>query len=499
MPPPPTAHIGRAVLFLASFALLIAAVVLVFGWGFDSVAVRRLVPGFAAMVPSTASCFVFGSGCVLLHHRAQPNWPVKDITRVLAIVIGVVALADLFVIAFTDASGIDALIWPAAAVFRTAAMSAATSISFMLLALCLLRLDRPLEQNDLIFVIAATVGLVLSGIALTGYAFDTKALYEIPLFTAMALHTALCFFVLFGALLLLRPEIGWVAILVGDRGGSAGARWLLPGAIALPFFLCLMALWATNAGLVNANFRLSVLAIAMMVLLTTTVLRYATVQNGIEDELRAAVGDRDLLLREVYHRVKNNLQMTTALLRLGLPQVREEASREVINATIKRVESLGLVHRLLISANVPSQLSADDYLRELCGNIGSGQAGAGTDIQIEVQAETFAIHIEAAVALGLVVNEVVTNAIKHAFVGREAGRVDVDMRLNTDGDAVLTVRDNGTGYNPANAQHKPGVGSQLIEGLVLQLDGAMRTEKDDGTRVIITIPAKTLEGHKYAK
>lgn len=486
-----------AALALATVVMVIALVVLVIGWGAGVEELRRIRPGFAAMVPSTAFSFVLTAGVILLHVSRLPVPHLQLVARIAGALIVVIAVLDLIVLSLPDANGLDMLLWPDAEAFQTASMATATAICFLLAGICLWRLHRPRDATDRVYVSCATLGLVLSGIALTGYAFDSAALYQVSIFTAMALHTALAFVAIFGAFLLKRPQTGWVSILRGSEGGSESARRLLPGAIVLPFVLCLVALYATNAGWVNANSRLSVLAIAMMVLMSAAILHYAAVQNRIERALRATVADRDLLLREVYHRVKNNLQMTTALLRIGMNRTQDQTARTLLSGTIKRVESIGIVHRLLISANVPSELTAEVFLRELCSNIVSGRDADGKRVELEIKAGEDLLHIETAVTLGLLINEVITNSLKHAFPGERNGKISVAFHRVESGDGLLVISDNGIGFDAAAQGATAGMGSSIIEGLVGQLDGELTIKQDNGTTTSVRIPAATFEDRRY--
>ncbi|WP_051882183.1 sensor histidine kinase [Parvularcula oceani] len=462
------------------------------GWTFGSDALRRVRPDFAAMVPTTALSFVLLGG-VLCLRQARPETGTR-LRRAAGLLVFTLALLNLAVSTVLHTSGLEGLVLSASGDYPNAGTATATAFCFLLASFCVMRPRPPEGREDLAFTIAATTGLVLACIALTGYAFDAAALYEVSLFTAMAVHTALAFAALFLALLLSVPDHGWIQVLAGDGGGSASARRLLPGTLILPFLLCLLALWATGLGAFSANFRLSVLAIVMIVLLSVAVLRSAFVQNRIEGDLHAALADRELLLREVYHRVKNNLQMTTALLRLGRDQTEDATAQRTIDATVQRVEALGIVHRLLLSARVPSEVDVQDFLRELCGNIAGAHAENGERPPIAVEAERGRLHVETTVTLGLLVNELVTNALKHAFPGTAAGEVRVGFSRKPGGEGVLLVADDGVGYEPGSGG---GIGTQLIEGLVAQLDGQMDVRAEQGTRVLITIPSATFEDRTY--
>ncbi len=254
----------------------------------------------------------------------------------------------------------------------------------------------------------------------------------------------------------------------------------------------------TKAGMLNANFRLSVLAILMMGLLSATALGYAVVQNRIERQLRTAIADRDLLLREVYHRVKNNLQMTTALLMSGAARVKDTDARALLYGTTKRIEALGTVHRLLISSRMPSEVDAKEFLQDLCDNIVSGHREPGKDIALDIAVDPGAVHIDFAVALGLLTNELVTNALKHGFEGKDGGTISVRYRQKPERGVSLTVADDGIGAAGLFEEEAiAGAGSRIVRGLVRQLGAEMTVGARQGTVVVINVPASAMEGAEY--
>lgn len=475
---------------LAGATIGIGAVVLVIGWGLDIAVVRELNTSFAVMVPSTALVFVLCGIGVLRPSLALP----------VSVVVGIVALIDLVAIGFTDANGIDMLFFPGAEVFQSASMAIATATLFLLAALCLFRLSKRQRESDITLVVAATIGLVLTLVALTGYAFDSEALYEVSIFTAMALHTAAAFACLFAAILTSRPKLGWVGILLGEGGGSRAARNLVPIAIALPFLLIFAALAATEAGLFNPNFRASVLAIAMMVLLSAAALRAAQVQNRIEQRLRKTLKQRDLLLREVHHRVKNNMQMTISLLRMGSSDVSDPEAEAALEATISRVEALGVVHQMLFDRDIPSDVSVSAFLRELVDNVTTAYILGERDIQLDVEAPDRLLYVDTAVTFSLLANELLINAVKHAFVGSDRrGTVRLVFRED-ENEARLSVIDNGQGLpDDLDPQKGGGTGMGIVRGLVRQLAGKLHYEQapGGGTAAHVTVPASRLEEGRY--
>ncbi len=388
---------------LAGTAVAVALAVLVLGWLLGLDAVVRIRPAFAAMVPSTAVCFaLLGTGLLL---RVSDPRRQSRTALAMSVLVGAVAALDLAIFWTVSRNGIDGVLFPGR--MGRDYMAFATAASFLLGAYCLAGLSAPRLYHARAVEVCATLGLMAALVAIVGYAYDSEALYGVFLFSAMALHTAVTFALLFAAILLASWRDNWTGVLFDEGSGSAGARRLFPLAIAGPFLLCLLSLRLTAGGAFDANFRISLLAIAMMTLAAAAVLRNAVIENraerrllGTMEDLARSNADKELLLREVYHRVKNNLQQVTAMLRIEARQRDDPALRASYDATAERIRALGLVHQLLISSSAPSEVRARDFLRELVDNIAAGNDLARRGMEIEVEADEDRLQLDVAVSLG---------------------------------------------------------------------------------------------------
>ena len=206
-------------------------------------------------------------------------------------------------------------------------------------------------------------------------------------------------------------------------------------------------------------------------------------------ERTAALVQRDLLLREVYHRVKNNLQVVDSILVMQAKQLADPAAKRTMASLRGRIYALGLVHHQLMGSANLQTFDVAPFLRELSGNIVDG--GAAPGVSLSVQADPLDVGLDFAIPLGLLVTELVTNALKHAFPGGE-GHIAVGLTRNPDGTFALVVADDGTGYDgdagPLGASTS-GLGSKIITGLVSQLKGTMNIQSDHGTRAEVLIAA----------
>jgi two-component sensor histidine kinase/PAS domain-containing protein len=202
-----------------------------------------------------------------------------------------------------------------------------------------------------------------------------------------------------------------------------------------------------------------------------------------EQAIRAALAQRDLLLREVYHRVKNNLQIVDGLLLMQSRSLRDPQATEALGGLRSRIYALGLVHAQLMSSKNLETFDLAPFLLELTQNIVAG--GSNPDVAFQVEVCPLEVDLDVAVPLGLLVTELVTNSLKHAFPDG-AGTVRVEMVRNPDRGVTLTVSDNGAG--DTEATDVPGVGASIVTGLVGQLSGKLTVDQQGGRTTTILFP-----------
>ncbi len=207
-------------------------------------------------------------------------------------------------------------------------------------------------------------------------------------------------------------------------------------------------------------------------------------------ERTKALAERNLLLREVYHRVKNNLQVVDGLLMIQARRIEDPQARQVLTGLRARIFALGLVHHQLMGSSDLKTFDVAPFLQELLNNLAGG---AGDDhIKLTVQAHPLDVGLDFAVPLGLLVTEIVTNSLKHAFPNGQ-GEVSVILRLEDPGKVLLIVSDNGQGHSRQPVTiGKIGLGSTIIKSLVAQLGGEMIVRQDPGTTTEISLPLPEL-------
>jgi two-component sensor histidine kinase len=213
-----------------------------------------------------------------------------------------------------------------------------------------------------------------------------------------------------------------------------------------------------------------------------------TVREHQESErrLQRSLAETEILLREVHHRVRNNLQVVDTLLAL---QIRHTpAVTEHLRDLRYRVNCLGMVHQKLIQSADLETINLAEFLRDLCWSLAASDTDRQGRVTLNVTAEPrdVALKIDFAIPLGLLITELVTNAYKHAFPSDQPGTIDVSLTIIGEGKARLAVFDDGIGV-PATPSPVT-VGQQIIAELVDQLDGEITVAQNQGTHITVTFP-----------
>ena len=211
-----------------------------------------------------------------------------------------------------------------------------------------------------------------------------------------------------------------------------------------------------------------------------------------EQQIRTSLKEKEMLLQEIHHRVKNNLQVISSLLNLQAGYIEGEGTREIFRDSQNRVRSMALVHEKLYRSADLARVDLAEYIKNLATFLfGSYQASAGR-IGLEIEAADVYLGIDAAVPCGLMLNELISNTLKHAFPHGRSGLVRVELQRDEAAQEVtLIVADDGVGLPPDfDIFQTDSLGMQLVDTLVEQLDGILEIESQNGTQFKITFPLK---------
>ncbi|HYD67179.1 sensor histidine kinase [Azospirillum sp.] len=206
--------------------------------------------------------------------------------------------------------------------------------------------------------------------------------------------------------------------------------------------------------------------------------------------LRKALDERGLLLREVYHRVKNNLQVIDGIIAIQASELGTTPPEELLDDLRHRINALGLVHQQLMTSDDLATFDIRPFLDELKSNLSTANDSERQGIVLSVEADALRADLDFAIPLGLLVTELVQNALKHAFRNGRGGMVRIGLRRCPDDTVLLTVSDNGEGHDGGlgTLRRDGGLGQSIVEALVLQLEGEMITSNGAGTDIAVRMP-----------
>ncbi|MBN8813983.1 MAG: sensor histidine kinase [Sphingomonas sp.] len=271
------------------------------------------------------------------------------------------------------------------------------------------------------------------------------------------------------------------------------ARWqagALTAAISIAYTFFVVYL-PTASGRTPINPHLAVFAVGVSALLTIVLAEtFRRAVRRAATERNRQIADRDLMLAEFEHRVKNNFAVVASMLDIQRRRAGDTPAGEALGAAMMRVDSIARAHRHLYRDGRGSEVNIKDYLEDLCATLSDALLLRG-GVRLECDVDPAPIQRDHAVSIGLVVNELVTNAAKHAFEGRESGRVMVSWKRRPEGGWRLTVADDGVGIPPGPRPKRKdgGLGQRLIEAFAHQAGGTVTTDSDKaGTQVMMDVP-----------
>ncbi len=201
-----------------------------------------------------------------------------------------------------------------------------------------------------------------------------------------------------------------------------------------------------------------------------------------EDILRTALHEKEILLKEVHHRVKNNMQIISSLLSLQAGKIDEGKTREYFRESINRVQAMAQVHNQLYQSPDFTMININDYLSSVVSQLSAVYNIKSTPVTVDIEAEPIRMDISRAIPLGLILNELITNAFKHAFPGRSNCFIKISVHEDAEGGLTLSVSDNGKGIDPEiGIGAAKSLGLSLVHNLTLQLNGTLEILRDGGT------------------
>lgn len=250
-----------------------------------------------------------------------------------------------------------------------------------------------------------------------------------------------------------------------------------------------LAEWSAS---LRRNGLLGLAAMVILAVITQVALLSLQREEASRAQLNQALREKEMLFKELHHRVKNNLQVVTSLIMMQSLRFPQPELQQSFQQTMDRVRAMGLVHELLYQQEHSDRLHFGNYLAALCRSLGDSQGAAARGIEIACHPAEAEIDLHLAIPAGLIVNELLTNALKYAFPDGRNGRIDIAFSRD-DGTCRLEISDNGIGADPEKPAKGTGLGTLIVKNLAAQLSAtySVTSAPEAGTRVSLLFPCPT--------
>ena len=219
-------------------------------------------------------------------------------------------------------------------------------------------------------------------------------------------------------------------------------------------------------------------------------MRYAIERKRAEEQINASLREKEILLKEIHHRVKNNMQLVSSLLSLQSNHVQDPRTLEMLKDSHGRIQSMALIHDKLYQSKDFSKVDFPDYIRNFTASLLKAYASDPSVISLELELGNVLLGMDAAIPCGLILNELVSNSFNHAFPKGNHGTIRIELFAQPDCTTTLLVSDNGVGF-PQNVDFRniDSMGMQLVCGLTQQINGTVDLERNPGTTFKISFPS----------
>lgn len=212
-------------------------------------------------------------------------------------------------------------------------------------------------------------------------------------------------------------------------------------------------------------------------------------RERVEEELKAALREKEVLLKEIHHRVKNNLQVISSLMSLQAEYAKDSQTVAMLKDCQLRVRSMALIHDKLYQSKDLASVDFDEYARNLTAHLLHSFGVCPDRISLHFMTEPVRFDVQTAIPCGLILNELVSNCLKHAFPGDQSGEIHIVLQKSPEERFTMVVHDNGVGFPPdLDFRIAESLGLQLVNTLTGQLRGTLALDPSHGTTFTLTIP-----------
>jgi len=229
---------------------------------------------------------------------------------------------------------------------------------------------------------------------------------------------------------------------------------------------------------------------------TFGIFRDITERKSAEEQIQRDLQEKNVLLKEIHHRVKNNLQVVSSLLSLQSRKLKDLQSTLAFQISIKRIHSMALIHEILYKSQALASINFSEYIKSLSRDlIMAFSEETKKNISLNYNVKDIKLGIDTAIPTGLILNELITNSFKHAFPERQRGKINISIKRLGDKSYHLEFKDDGVGFQVnINFDNTESLGLTLIKILTSQIEGTLSMERNEGTLIKINFM-----GYEYGK
>jgi len=220
--------------------------------------------------------------------------------------------------------------------------------------------------------------------------------------------------------------------------------------------------------------------------------RDTTDRKRAEERLAASLKEKEVLLREIHHRVKNNMQVIVSLLGMHSRGTDDTRLGQVFDDCRDRVNAMSLIHEALYLSDDLARIDFEVYVKKLCRNLNQAHGASGKGIEVTVERCNVSLDMDQGIAVGMVISELVSNVFKHAFPLGKGGMATISLSGLEGEEVELIVQDDGKGMPPEiDILNPQSLGLRLtVAAVTRELDGSIEVERDGGTRFVIRFKGK---------
>jgi len=211
-----------------------------------------------------------------------------------------------------------------------------------------------------------------------------------------------------------------------------------------------------------------------------------THRKEVEEKLEKALEEKNILMKEIYHRVKNNLMVISSLLNLQSSYIKDKDTQEIFRESQNRAKSMALIHEKLYRSGDLKHINFAEYIENLSNELYYAYTKNKRLVKLILDVDDLTLDVETSIPLGLILNELLTNSLKHAFPEGKEGKIIIEMHREHNGRFKLSVSDNGIGF-PENLdiENMESLGMKIVTSLTEQIEGELKLERGTGTKFTI--------------